>query len=531
MVEIIELGVGLVAAVAALTLLARRLSVPVPILLVPAGVVLGFIPGLPYVHLDPEVVLSLFLPPLIFVAGVNIPWPEFLRSIRSITLLAVGCVLFTMVLVAVTAHFLLPGLPWAVAFVLGAAISPPDAVAATSIASRLGIPRRLVTVLEGEGVVNDATALTAYKFATAAAVTGVFSMKDAALTFGAIVVGEVAYGLFVGWFFSWIWTHIDDPSIEISITLLVPFVAYLPPERLGGSGVLATVVAALYIGYRGIALLGLRTRLEGRSVWATIQFLLENVLFLLTGLQLRGILGRIVSESPLQLAWYGAALSAAVILIRFVWVYPATYLPRLIPAIRKDDPFPSWRAPFLVAFAGMRGGISLAAALAIPLYTSTRGPFPRRDLIVFLTFCVIFVTLVLQGLLLRHVIHWLGLDERGHKERQQLRQKEVSARLAMLQTVLEHLEQNDDRHDPQLVAPIRDHYQQQYDRLDTAQKEHGHEGRQARLELRRHLLALERDRVRSLRDSGEINDQILQHLERQIDLAEVHLLTKLREME
>lgn len=527
MTERIELGAGLLAAVALLTLLAKRLSIPAPIFLVPAGILAGFVPGLPHIAIDPQLVLTVFLPPLVYIAASALSWPDFWRNLRPITLLAVGCVLFTTLLVGLVAHWLLPWLPWAACFVLGAAVSPPDAVAATSMAGRLGLPRRVVTVLEGEGVVNDATALTAYRFAIAAVLTGAFSLKQAALTFALDVAGEVVYGLALGWIFSRLLPKVKDSSIEIALSLLVPFAAYLPPEQLGGSGVLATTMAGLYGGEQGVMALGSSTRLQARSVWEMIRFTLENLLFLVTGLELRNILAGIQHGSIQQLLWAGAVLCLAVILSRFVWVYPATYIPRwLFQSIRKADPYPPWQIPFVVAFAGMRGGISLAAALAIPRETSTGQHFPGRELIIFLTFCVIVVTLVAQGLSLPRVVRWLGLDEHGEKEKKELQEQMLHAWTVVTQAALSRIEQAEQQHEPEIVDHVRRRYEHRLRHLNSLENEDERLLDQHEVDFRCDLLDAERQRVRQLRDQGEINEEVRVELERDLDLEAARLTAR-----
>src|SRR5579863_3783944 len=441
MLPTIEILISLLAVIAAISLLARRLELPPAILLVAAGVALALIPGLPTVRLAPEFVLLFVLPPVIYSSAVAMDWREFRFNLRPISLLAVGCVLFTTLAVAAAAHYGL-GLAWPVGFVLGAIVSPPDAVAPLSIARRLQIPRRILVVLEGEGLANDATALVLYRFAVAAVSVGAFSLTQAASIFVAVVVGEILWGVGVGWLMLRLRRWVGDPRIEITLSILTPFLAFWPPEHLGGSGVLATVTTGLYISWNGLRLIPAATRLQGIFFWDLLLYLIEGMVFLITGLQARPLVDGIRGYSMTELAASAALVCAVVIIARFVWMFPAAYLPRLlIPAVRRKDPSPPWQSPFALAFTGVRGIVSLAAALALPLTTQAGEPFPNRDLILFLAFSVILVTLVGQGLMLPLVIGWLGLPERGRLERAADRAQELAARRQAIGASLQRIEQ------------------------------------------------------------------------------------------
>ncbi len=417
MISTIQILVLLLIVQAGVAVIAARLRIPSAILLVLAGAFLAIIPGLPTVELDPELVLLLVLPPILYTSAVSMSWSEFRFNLRPITLLAFGCVVFTTLAVAAAAHWLL-GLEWPVAFVLGAIVSPPDAVAPLAIARRLQIPRRILVVLEGEGLVNDATALILYRFAVAAVSVGVFSIGEAASLFAIIVAGEIVWGIGVGWLMLRLRRWVGNPPIEIMLSVLTPFLAYWPAEYLGGSGVLATVTAGLYISWNGPRLISAATRLQGVFFWNFFIFLIEGMVFLITGLQARTLLSRIEHYPLSGLLISAVVISLVVIVSRFIWMYPATYLPRwLFPPIRRKDPSPPWQWPFVLAFTGVRGIVSLAAALAIPFATVSGQPFPDRDLILFITFCVILATLVGQGLLLPIVIRALGLAHAGNRER------------------------------------------------------------------------------------------------------------------
>ena len=396
----IEILVFLPIVIVAVSVLAERLKTPPAILLVLAGVALALIPGLPTVKLAPDFVLLFVLPPVVYSSAVAMSWREFRFNLRPISLLAVGCVAFTTMAAAAAAHWLL-GLSWSEGFVLGAIVSPPDAVAPLAIARRMRIPRRILVVLEGEGLANDATALVLYRFAVVAVSVGAFSFGHALEAFAAITVGEILWGLIVGWVMLRLRRWVDDPRLEIMLSVLTPFVAYWPPQHLGGSGVLATVTAGLYISWNGLRLISADTRLQGIFFWDFFIYLTEGMVFLITGLQARALTVGLKSDSKADLAVSALIICLVVIVARFVWMYPATYLPRwLSRAIARRDPAPPWQWPFALAFTGIRGMVSLAAALAIPLETDAGRPFPHRDLILVLTFAVILVTLVGQGLLL-----------------------------------------------------------------------------------------------------------------------------------
>src|SRR4051794_6837368 len=415
--------VVLVAAAA----MAQRLRTAPSIVLVIAGIALAVMPGLPHITLAPELVLLVILPPLIYAAGVSMSWREFRFNLRPITLLAFGCVIFTTCTVAAAAHYVL-ALPWAVGFLIGAIVAPPDVVAPLAIARPLGLPRRLLVVLEGEGLANDATALILYRFAVVAISTGAFSFGQAAGTFAAIVVGEIAWGVGIGWLSLRARRLAHDPRVEIVLSLMTPYLAYWVPEHFGGSGVLATVATGLYVSWNGPRLISSATRLQGAFFWDLFIYVIEGFVFLITGLQARTLLETAQTFSLRELVVAVAATTAIVILARFVWVFPATYLPRwLLPSLRKRDPSPPWTWTFVIAFTGVRGVVSLAAALAIPLTVASGAAFPHRDLILFITFGVILLTLVGLGLMLPLVIHWLKLGQARETEEEQEYARELTA--------------------------------------------------------------------------------------------------------
>ena len=388
--------------------LVPKLKIPYPILLVLGGLALGFVPGLPEIDLPPDLVLVGVLPPLLYGAAFFTSLRDLRANLRPVGLLAVGLVLLTIVVVAVVAHAIVPELPWAAAFVLGAVVSPTDPIAATAIMHRLGVPRRVVHIVEGESLVNDGTALVAYRFAVVAAVSGAFSIWEAGFSFVLNVAGGVAVGIGVGWIVRKLRQRLDFPPAEVTISLLTGYFAYIPAELIGVSAVIAAVTAGVYLGWYTPELTTAEVRLMGESAWEIVTFMLNALLFTLIGLQLPGILDELDAYSTADLLWWAAAIWLTVLLVRVLWAYPSAWLPRkLSRRIRERDPMPpvSWLA--LISWAGMRGGVSLAAALAIPLTTDAGEPFPGRNLILFLTFAVIFGTLVIQGLTLPAVIRLL----------------------------------------------------------------------------------------------------------------------------
>ena len=435
----------MLAVLAAAAVIAERLKTAPSIVLMIAGIGMALIPGLPRIQLAPEVVLLVILPPLIYSAGVSMSWREFRFNLRPITLLAFGCVVFTTCAVAIAAHYLL-NFSWATGFVLGAIVAPPDVVAPLAIARRLTLPRRLLVVLEGEGLANDATALILYRFAVAAAVTGTFSLPEAAGTFTLIVIGEIFYGIAVGWLSLRLrqWAH--EPRVEITLSLMTPYLAFWVPEHLGGSGVLATVACGLYVSWNGPRLISSATRLQGIFFWGLLVYLVEGLVFLLTGSQARALIDRVHGISIRELVVATVGITLLVIVARFIWIFPATYIPRWVnPSLAKRDPSPPWQGPFTIGFVGVRGVVSLAAALAIPFALNNGQPFPHRDLILFITFGVIIITLVGQGLMLPFVVRWIGMTRIGKEEQVGAIQSELEARASALEQVEKRLEKADRR--------------------------------------------------------------------------------------
>ena len=515
----------LLAVLAGTALLARRINIAPAILLLLAGIALAFVPGMPAVELPPELVLLVVLPPLIYSASVAMSWREFKSNLRPIILLSVGCVIFTAFAVAAATHYLVD-LPWGVGFLLGAIVAPPDVVAPLAIARKLGMPRRILVVLEGEGLANDATALILYRFAVAAISTGLFSLPKATGTFAAIVVCEILFGVAVGWLSLRARHRARDPQVEIALSLITPYLAFWIPEHLGGSGVIATVACGLYISWNGPLLISSATRLQGIFFWDLVIFLVEGLLFLLTGFQMR-LLFEKSKAFPLQEILFTTALVAVIIIVaRFAWVYPATYLPRLISKqIRKRDPAPSWQTTFVVAFTGVRGAVSLAAALALPLALPSGEGFPHRDMILFVAFGVIFITLVGLGSGLAAVVRWLGVTKDGHKEHVAEHEAEIAARREALDAALKSLDAiTDDRElSNEVVKLLRARHEVRSNQLPDVLDPNAHDVSAAGTALTRELIAAERKFIHILLRDGKITDETRRRIERDLDLEEASL--------
>ena len=519
----LQLLVLLVAA-AAMLILAGPLRIPYPILLVLGGLALGFSPWVPNVVMPPDVVLIGILPPLLYRAAFFTGLRELRQNLRAITLLAVGLVILTTAGVAVVAHAI-TDLPWAEAFVLGAVVSPTDPIASTAIAKRLGVPRRLIDIVEGESLVNDGTALVLLKTAIVAAVTGAFSIWEASGQLVLNIVGGIAVGLAVGYVTRIVRRNLDNPPLEITIAFLTGYFAFLPASALGVSGVLAAVTAGVYLGWHTPELTTVQTRLQGEGFWDIFTFLLNVLLFGLVGLQLRPILDSLAGTSGWSIAGDAAAIVLAVIVLRIVWVFPATYLPRwLIPRVREHDPPPPWRHAAFVAWNGMRGAITIAAALLVPLNTDSGAPLPGRDLIVFFAFAVVLGTLVVQGLSLPLLIRALRLEADGGAD-----EEEAQARIRAAEAAIERLDELaaeawvlDDT-----AERLRGQYRFRIDRFSARIDPDGDgkiEKRSMKYQrLRRELLDAERQTVVEMRNTGEISDQVMRRVVRDLDLESSRL--------
>lgn len=516
---------GLLVFVVALSALSQRSKIPGPALMVVAGLLIGLIPGLPHVELKPGLVFLVFLPPILYFAAWNTWLADFKRHLAPISLLAFGLVLATTVAVAVVARAVIPGMPWWAAFLLGAIVSPPDAAAATAVCHRLGVTRRIVTVLEGESLVNDASGLVLFRMAVAALATGQFSLALSLRDLLVAAVGGAAIGLAVGLVVGQLHKRIKDPVVTTALSLLAPYLAYLPAELAHTSGVLATVGAGLYVSWKSPRLFTAPARLAAVNVWELHVLLLNGLVFVLIGLQLEGVVRASSDYGTSELAWYGAAVCGAVILARIAWVFPMAYFPRLaLPALYRHSPMPGWRPLTVVAWTGMRGIVSLAAAMSIPLTTASGAPFPFRDLIILLTFVVIFATLVGQSLTLPALIRWLGPEVSDVNEHE-----EIVARLLAAAEALRRLEElsASGAASPGLEA-VRAEYQ---DRVESAGAEmRGESGRPSRGRAsthdaaRRVALGAERRSIIEQRDRGDLSEDVFRKIERDLDLAESRLV-------
>jgi monovalent cation/hydrogen antiporter len=520
-VNAVELILILLATSVVLAIGAERLRLPFPIVLVVGGVVLAFGSGLPRVAIPPELVLVIFLPPLLFAAAWFTSWRDFAAHLRSIGLLAIGLVVATTVGVAAVAHALIPGMPWAVAFVLGAIVSPPDAVAATAVMQRLHVPPRLVTVLEGESLVNDATGLVAFQVALAAVLSGGFSASHALGRFAIVAVGGIAFGLVVGWLVAAVHRRLDDFLIETVISLITAYVAYIPAEHIGVSGVLATVTAGGFLGWRNPQLFSPLTRLRSRSVWSVILFLFNSLVFILIGLELAGSRALLATASTPHLVGWCAAIAATTIAVRWLWVPVVMYLPhRIRLRLQGSAPVWAWKETVVVSWTAMRGIVSLALVLALPHTLADGSPFPFRDLLVLLVFAVIVVTLLGQGLTLPLVIRALGFVDDGAALRQ-----EREGLLRGTERALERLEELDRTSIivPWLVERLRATYEERLNRLQASVRDDPEcrlmDGENlAYRRLREQLIKAERASVVAMRNRGEISEEVLHKLQQDLDL-------------
>ena len=517
---LLELVLLLLLCSVALGWVARHFKFPYPIALVVGGVALGFLPKLPQFPFDPQLILVLVLPPILYQAALLTSWSDFKASIRPISLLAIGLVIATTLAVGAALKFLVPGVPWAAAFVLGAIVSPPDAVAATAILSRLNIPRRIVTLLEGESLVNDASGLVIYKFAIVAVLTGAFSLADASVQFVGVALGGIAIGLALGFLFIAIHRRLGDPFIEVLTALIVPYTVYIAAESVHASGVLGVVAAGLLRGRYSPEIVSAEMRIIARSVWNVLVFMLNCLIFMLIGIQMSEIVDNLAHHSVWRLVGWGFAISFVAIAVRFVWVYLVAALPRWFSgSLREDDPELRKRELFIVSWCGMRGFVSLAAALSIPATLPGGAPFPHRDLIIFLTFFVIAVTLVGQGLSLPTLIRRLkvGSDWSMHVEQQRVRGAISAAALAAIDEMMK-AEGAPDEWADQLRTEITE-------RITLAAPEGlEHTPRTDLIARLRHtaIKAERKELIRLWRDN-EISDEVMRHLEEILDFQEAHL--------
>ena len=517
---------ALLAGTGGLIVLTLFTEVPYPILLVLGGLGLSFVP-VGSVALNPDLVFLIFLPLLLYAAAFFSGLRELRENLRPIGLLAVGLVLATMLVVAVVAHAVVPGMSWPAAFVLGAIVSPTDPVAATAIARRVGAPRRVITIVEGEALINDGTALVLYKFAVAAVVTGTFSLSDAGLSFVLGVVGGAAIGLTIGWLVGQLRRRIDDPLTEIAVSLMTAYFAYLPAELAGASGVIAAVTTGVYLGWRSPELQSPATRLQAFAVFEVVQFLLNAALFILVGLQLPLVVGQLSDEPAARLALEVAVVSVTVMAVRAGWVVLASVVPRAVSSrVRGHLTLPEWRSRVVVAWTGMRGAVTLAAALALPLHTHAGADFPSRDLIVFLAFGVVVVTLVAEGLTLPWLIRRLGAVDDGDEA------PELEARLRVAEAAIERIDEltGEDWVREDSAERLRALYEYRRKRFGArlAGEEHG-DAIEARTDayrrLRIELLEAERDTLVEMRSTGEITEEVMRTVEHDLDLEQRRMET------
>lgn len=517
---LLKLVILLLISSVALGWLARHFKFPYPIALVVGGLLLGFLPKLPQFPFNPQLILVVVLPPILYQTALLTSWSDFKANIRPISLLAIGLVIATTLTVGAMLKLLVPDVPWAVAFVLGAIVSPPDAVAATAILSRLNIPRRIVTLLEGESLVNDATGLVIYKFAIAAALTGTFSLVDASFNFCLVSVGGIALGVVFAFVFIAIHKHLGDPFIEVLTSLVVPYTAYITAESIHVSGVLAVVAAGLVRGRHAPEIVSAEMRIIARSVWNLLVFMLNSLIFILIGIQMSDVVESLTRFTSQELIGLGIVISAVAIVVRFAWVYPVAYLPRwLSGSLRDDEPNLRKRELGIISWCGMRGIVSLAAALALPVFLPDGRPFPHRDLIVFLSFFVIAVTLIGQGLSLPYLIRRLKVGSKWNilSEQQRVRAAMSTAAMSAIDRIMA-TEKAPVEWADLLRAEI-------VDRISLAAPD-GVE-RQPRAEfmsrLRHAAIQAERKEMIRMWHDNEISDEVMRHLEEVLDYQEAHL--------
>lgn len=515
----------LVAGSAAVAAAARRTPVPAPLLLVAVGLVVSYVPGVPDYTLDPDVVLPLLLPPLLYTSATDSSYLDLRAQLRPVALLSVGYVLFATFVVGWAVYVIVPGLPLTAALVLGAVVAPPDAVAATAVARRVGLPSRITTILQGESLLNDATAITAYKVALAAAIGEGATWAGGIGAFLLAAVGGVGVGLVLMAPLHWLRTHLKEALLQNTLSLLIPFVAYAVAEQVHASGVLAVVVVALYLGHRAWEV-DFATRLQEEAVWKMVAFVLESAVFALIGLQLPVVLKGLGEYEGVDAAWYAAAVFLVVVAARFVWVFPAAFLPRILSArIREREESPTWRGPVITAWAGMRGVVSLAIAFSMPLTVHGGGPFPQRNLILFLTFTTVIGTLVVQGLTLPPMIRLLrfpGRDPQAETLAEANAQAQASrAAERRLDALL-----SDERNalPPPLADRLREVLERRrnavWERLGAVNPVTGETVDDTYRRLSREMISAERSVFVKLRDGRYIDDEMLRTLLRRLDLEE-----------
>ncbi|RKQ91339.1 sodium/proton antiporter (CPA1 family) [Solirubrobacter pauli] len=508
----VELFVFLLFAVVVLAGLGLRSGVPYPVVLVVGGLVIGLVPGLPSPEVDPDIILFVFLPPLLYAAAIGVSTSELKANAKPIGLLAVGLVLVTIAAVAAVANVVL-GIPWAAGFVLGAVLGPTDPVSAAAVLDRLGVTGRAKTILKGESLVNDASGLTAYRLAVAAVGASAGSVFEITGKFVGVALGGIAIGLVVGWVFAHLRRIVTDPSLDVALSLLTPFVAYVPAEEVHVSGVLATVTAGLFIGARSLDIIEPSTRLRTLAFWESTAFLLDGLLFVLIGLQVPTIIERIEDADFVTLGLYALLITAVVMGVRALWML-------VIPTFLHSDTTKAER--IVIAWSGMRGGVSLAVALAIPV-----DDFPNRDLVIFVAYATIVLTLVLPGLTLSALVKRLGLQQSEEHKRQ-----DAEARLKLTQAALDRLDELEDDAPDHVVQRLRDRYGSRLERLEArVEGNHDEDGQTdvARAgKLMAEMIEAEREVLRGMRRDQEYPTDVLREMERELDLDDSRLRARIR---
>ena len=525
--ENVTIIIMLLFGIAFLGLLSNRFNFPFPIVLVLSGLLISIIPGLPSITLSPDIVFIIFLPPLLYHAAWHTSWHDFKAARRPITLAAIGLVLFTTLAVAVVAHELIDDLSWPLAFLIGAIVSPPDAVAATSITKGLGLHPRLLTILDGESLVNDASGLVAYKYALAAVTAGNFVLWEAGLNFIVVAGAGVAIGLGMGYIMYLIHKRfVCDPIVEVTLTFLTPFASYLFAEHFHFSGVLAVVSTGLYLSFRSGEIFTHQSRVMTVTVWDVVAYILNGLIFILIGLQLRQIMDGIGDYSTLSLLIWGAVISFVVIIVRFLWVVPATMLPRYFSKHIRETEALDKRNLVIFGWAGMRGVVSMAAALAIPLTLDDGTAFPHRNLIIYLTFCVILATLIPLGFTLPWIIKKMKMSPYS------IFAEEYEVRNIIVSETIAHIEENYSLLQDELLNNIKSKYEVKFNRLQKTELPSHFFGNGAPLstnifneytQLQIDLLNVERKKIDEMHRQGKANEEILRKIERELDLEETRL--------
>ncbi|RYD83475.1 MAG: Na+/H+ antiporter [Sphingobacteriales bacterium] len=525
--ENILLILSLLFAVSMLYMLSKKIKISYPILLVLAGLAIGFIPGMPHVELDPEIVFLIFLPPLLYAAAWNTSWKDFWENRRPISLLSIGLVIFTSVAIAFLSNAIIPDFPLAYGFLLGGIISPPDAVAATSVLQDLRIPKRIVTILEGESLINDASSLIVFRFALAAILTGSFSIGAATGSFFMVAGLGTVIGIALAFIIYWVHKLLPtDANTDTAITLISPYIMYLVAEQFHYSGVMAVVSGGLFLSFRSHKIFAYNTRLQTYAVWGTFTYLLNGLVFILIGLQLPAIVDGLEKGTMFSAILYGLIISAVTIIIRIIWVFPGEYLPRiLVPSIRKKEPRPDKKAVFLVAWSGMRGVVSLASALSIPLTLGNGEAFPHRNLLLFITFIVILITLVFQGLSLPWVIKKLNLEDNSSEAEEEL---ELAVRLQMADAVVDYLNLNykEEIENIEAYQRVKERYdrmaQHTYRRLIDGDNS-GPDFLPAYRKMLRELVHVKRQALQRLSREDLYSLEMIREKEKELDLEEARL--------